>query len=100
MAMSGPSPTRANLQSGCDLGTDMLATEIAMSGSGVTGSVALIGIVDIGGFFLTVGDGERRRTGARRRVGSKELTRGELINRAERAYRARSHWLKHSLNGG
>jgi hypothetical protein len=56
-----------------------------MSGSGVMGSVALIGIVDIGGFFLTVGDGERRGTGARRRVGGKVLIRCESISRAERA---------------
>jgi hypothetical protein len=60
MAVSGPSPTRANLQSGCDLGTDTLATEVAMSGSGVVGWVALIGIVDIGGLLSHSRDGERR----------------------------------------
>jgi hypothetical protein len=96
MAVSGPSPTSANLQSGCDFGIDMLAREVAMSGSVVMGSVALIGIVDIGGFFLRVGDGERHGTGARRRLGGKVLIRGESISRVERG----SHWLKHSLNGG
>jgi hypothetical protein len=42
MAVSGPSPIRANLQSGCDFGADMLTTDVGSSSSGDAASVAVI----------------------------------------------------------
>ena len=67
MAVSGPSPTRANLQSGCDLGTDMLTTDVVTSGSVAAGSVALMGpdVTAIGGLLSDSRGGERRGYGVR-----------------------------------
>ena len=66
MAVSGPTPTSANLQSGCTFDAGMLAAALATSGSAVVGSVDLrgTGVAAMRDLLSTVADGELLRGGA------------------------------------
>jgi hypothetical protein len=83
--VSGPSPTRANRQSGCDFGAGVLATEVGMGAWVVLGSVDVMstGVVAIReAFFLVLRRVNAAALVRAAGVGIEDLTQDELTDSA------------------